>query len=175
MRSSLMMASRTIKSEKTYSNPNLMATKYKKVRILTKTESAYLAGIIDGEGTVALTRRNRNDQRQLSVTVSNTDRALLEYIMKIIGAGKITNKTMSMSHHSPAFTYHVSNRQALSLLHQIVRFLRTYKRERAHVALKGYLRVTTRNGKYSKELLLAKEKFNDSFFAFSSTNAKRLE
>ncbi|HEY4498775.1 MAG TPA: LAGLIDADG family homing endonuclease [Candidatus Paceibacterota bacterium] len=148
---------------------------YKKVRELKKEEAAYLAGIIDGEGTVTLTRRNRNDQRQLAVTVSSTDRHLLEYVLQIVGVGKITNKRMNRSNHSPAYTYQLSNRQALSLLKQIAPFLRTYKRDRARVVLDGYLKVTPRNGKYSTEMLGAKEKFNSAFFAFSSPNAKRLE
>ncbi len=150
-------------------------SEHKRVRTLTKTESAYLAGIIDGEGTVTLTYRNKSSQRQLAVTVSSTDRRLLEYILRIVGAGKITNKKISRVNHSPAYTFQISNRQALSMLKQIAPFLRTYKRERTRIALSGYLKVTPRNGKYSAEMLRAKGKFNDAFFAFSIPNAKRLK
>ena len=150
-------------------------SEYKRVHVLSKAESAYLAGIIDGEGTVTLTRRNKNAQRQLAVTITSTDRPLLEYVLQVIGVGKITNKKMHKSNHSPAYTYQVFNRQALSVLKQVVPFLRTYKRDRAQIALDRYLSVTPRNGKYSIEMLEAKEKFNDTFFAFSTPNAKRLK
>jgi len=148
---------------------------YKKVRVLTEAQSAYLAGIVDGEGTITLTRKNKDAQRQLAVTVSSTDRRLLEYILRIVGAGKITNKKMNRSNHSPAYTYQIFNRQALSLLKQTALFLQTYKMDRARIAINGYLDVTPRNGKYSPEMLRAKEKFNNAFFAFSTPNAKRLE
>ena len=148
---------------------------YKMVRILSEAESAYLAGIIDGEGTVTLSRRNKNDQRQLVVAISSTDNSLLMYLSEIVGAGKITNKRMHSPNHSPAYTYQLSNRQALSVLEQVAPFLRTYKRDRARIVLSGYLRVTPRNGKYSSKLLREKEKFNAAFFAFSTPNAKRLK
>lgn len=151
-----------------------MMAEYRKIKTLTEVEAAYLAGIIDGEGTVTLTRRNKDNQRQLAVTISSTDRNLLEYVLDIVGAGKITNKTMSRSNHSPAFTYQLYNRQALTLLKRVAPFLRTYKKDRTKIVLQDYLKVTPRNGKYSPDMLRAKEEFHKAFFAFSAPNAKRL-
>ncbi len=34
---------------------------YRKTKKLAPTEAAYLAGLIDGEGTITLSRRNRNN------------------------------------------------------------------------------------------------------------------
>jgi len=42
------------------------------VRILSTVDAAYLAGFIDGEGTVTLSRKHKNENRQLAVTISNT-------------------------------------------------------------------------------------------------------
>ncbi len=53
---------------------------YKEVNLLDQTDAAYIAGLIDGEGTVTLSRRHRNKNRQLVVSISNTDRPLLEYV-----------------------------------------------------------------------------------------------
>ncbi len=64
---------------------------YKEVNLLDQTDAAYIAGLIDGEGTVTLSRRHRNKNRQLVVSISNTDRPLLEYVLNAVGAGKITN------------------------------------------------------------------------------------
>ncbi len=36
-------------------------TTYKKVFKLTKTEAAYIAGFIDGDGTITLSRRHKNE------------------------------------------------------------------------------------------------------------------
>jgi hypothetical protein len=40
-------------------------TKYKLNNVLTATDAAYIAGLIDGEGTVTLTRKHKNENRQL--------------------------------------------------------------------------------------------------------------
>jgi len=104
---------------------------YRNTNQLNDVDAAYIAGLIDGEGTVTLTRKHRNENRQLAVTVSNTDSDLLEYLLDTVGAGKITGKRTARTHHTPSFTYALYNRQALSLLQQVTPFLRTYKAERA--------------------------------------------
>lgn len=43
---------------------------------MDQTVAAYIAGLIDGEGTLTLSRRHRNENRHLVVSVSNTDRPL---------------------------------------------------------------------------------------------------
>ncbi len=55
---------------------------------LSDVDSAYIAGLIDGEGTITLTRKHRNENRQLAISISNTDKGLLEFVLLTIGAGK---------------------------------------------------------------------------------------
>lgn len=57
---------------------------------LSIADAAYIAGIIDGEGTITLTRKHRNENRQLAVTISSNERYLLEFIRQTIGAGANT-------------------------------------------------------------------------------------
>jgi translation elongation factor EF-1alpha len=125
------------------------ANKHPNVAQLSSINAAYIAGLIDGEGTVTLTRKHRNENRQLAITISNTDKVLLEFVRSAIRAGKITSKRISQSHHTPSFTYAIYNRQALSLLEQVHPYLRTYKKERASVILQNYTKLTPRNGKYT--------------------------
>ena len=66
--------------------------KYRKVKKLSPEEAAYIAGLIDGEGTISLTRKHRGENRQLMVSISSTEQPLLQYVKKVIGAGRITNK-----------------------------------------------------------------------------------
>jgi hypothetical protein len=40
---------------------------YREVRLLSVAEAAYLAGLIDGEGTVTLSRKHAGDMRQLGL------------------------------------------------------------------------------------------------------------
>ena len=46
------------------------------VQTLSLQDAAYLAGLIDGEGTVTLTRKHRNENRQLAGSISNTEKTL---------------------------------------------------------------------------------------------------
>lgn len=142
--------------------------RYKLVNDLTCEEAAYLAGIIDGEGTIALSRRHAADRRQLVVSVANTERSLLEYIATTIGAGKITRKRIASDRHAPSFCYSLSNRQALSCLEQVAPYLRTYKRLRAELVLAHYIRLTPRNGKYTKALLEQRLEFENLFLGLTA-------
>jgi hypothetical protein len=39
--------------------------RYREVAPLSQVDAAYIAGLIDGEGTITLSRRHANDRRQL--------------------------------------------------------------------------------------------------------------
>jgi len=54
-------------------------------------EASYLAGIIDGEGTITLTKLHSKENRRPIISIASTDIELLEYIKSIIG-GNITKK-----------------------------------------------------------------------------------
>ncbi|MDE2051366.1 MAG: LAGLIDADG family homing endonuclease [Gammaproteobacteria bacterium] len=134
---------------------------------LSKSEAAYVAGIIDGEGTVTLTRTHRGENRRPIVSISSTELPLLLYVRRVVGAGRITRKARARTHHSPSFAYCLSSRQALSLLGQVSCYLRTYKSQRADLLLAEYLRVTPRNGRYTERQRLERASFEARFFALS--------
>ena len=135
---------------------------YRSTRTLQPCEAAYLAGLIDGEGTITLTRRHRNENRQLVVSISNNERPLLDYVKHTIGAGRITAKRTHSPNHAPSYTYCIDNRQALALVRQITPFLQTYKAERARLILQAYVSHTPRNGKYSSQQQQLREEFERS-------------
>lgn len=93
---------------------------YQTVKKLAPRDVGYLAGLIDGEGTITLSRRNLNKYRALVITVSNTEMSILKYVQEITGVGKITNKRITKANHTPSFTFQVANRQALATLGQFV-------------------------------------------------------
>jgi len=136
---------------------------YRQVHKLSHEEAAYIAGIIDGEGTISLSRRHRADNRQFVVSISSIEPQLLEYIRRTIGAGRITNKRTYRTNHTPSVTYVINNRQALALLEQVTPYLRTYKVLRAQLVLRDYLRLTPRNGKYTIIQLREREAFVEQF------------
>jgi LAGLIDADG endonuclease len=126
---------------------------------LSASQAAYVAGIIDGEGTITLTATHAGENRRLVISVASTERQLLEYLKRVIGVGKITAKRTYSSRHTPSHAYALTSRQALALMRQIVPYLRTYKRRRAELLLRDYLIMTPRNGKYSPALRIARTAF----------------
>ena len=134
---------------------------------MSSSEAAYVAGIVDGEGTITLTRMHRGENRRPVVSISSTELPLLLYVQSVVGAGKITSKVRAQSCHSPSYVYTVLSRQALLLLEQISAYLRTYKVQRARLLLKEYLCVTPRNGRYSTAQHKARQSLEDRFFAIS--------
>ena len=138
---------------------------YRLVNRLDARTAAYLAGLLDGEGTVTLTRVHRNENRRLVVCIANNDLALLKYVQVAVGAGRITRKRTYSDCHSPSFNYQITSRQALELLRQLLAHLRTYRRARAALALDCYLRLTPRNGRYTTEAVAAKEAFAQRLLA----------
>lgn len=143
---------------------------YKKTHQLNQTDAAYIAGLIDGEGSISLTRRHKNENRQLEISISNNDMNLLNYVLAAVGTGRIVKKKTYSEKHSPGASYLISNRQALDLLQQITPYLLTYKVKRANLLLNNYLRLTPRNGKYSESLKIERKKFESDFLAIKASS-----
>ena len=144
------------------------------VNRLAATDAAYIAGIIDGEGTISLTRRHPNENRQLEISISNTHIPLLKYVKACVGAGRITKKRTYQDNHTKSATYAISNRQALGLLEQVHGYLRTYKSKRAELILQNYLKLTPRNGRYTPELEKMRSDFIESFLRKNPTHRQNV-
>ena len=93
---------------------------------------------------------------------------MLEHVLEVVGVGKITNKATSSERHAPSYTYNISNRQALHLLEFVIPWLKSYKRERARLILRDYVRLTPRNGKYSAELKSERQRFESDVLALKA-------
>ena len=132
---------------------------------LPPQSAAYIAGLVDGEGTITLTAQHRGENRRLVVSICNTELPLLEYVRRQIGVGRITSKRTYSSKHSTSYTYVVASRQALALLAQLAPYLHTYKVRRARLALRHYLKLTPRNGKYTSAIKRARLRFETKLLA----------
>lgn len=132
---------------------------------MLETEKAYIAGIIDGEGSIMLTRFHKNQYHSPCVSISSTDIELLEWIKKTTGMGKIINKkNYNEEKHKNSYTYRVIYDDALSLLREIEPYLVIeQKKLRAQHILNNYKQITPRNGRYSDELRKLKEQFYIDF------------
>jgi hypothetical protein len=130
--------------------------------------SAYIAGLIDGEGTITLTRLHAGQNRRLVVSIANTELQLLTFVVDRFGAGKITRKRTTSVRHTPSWCFSVTSGQALALLRQVAPHLRSYKRRRAELALARYQALTPRNGKYTSALLAERRRFEHRLLSMNS-------
>lgn len=133
---------------------------------LEKWEASYIAGIIDGEGSITLTRMHENEFRRPLVSIASTDKDLLIYLKTLTG-GLITNKkNYKPEKHKNSFTLSIKKKEdVFKTLIYITPFLKIQqKKKRAEWILEQYDQVTPRNGKYSVDLLEAKFLFEKHFF-----------
>lgn len=89
------------------------------IRKLSEKESAYLAGIIDGEGSIKICGKNN---RSVRVTVANTDLQLIDWLREI-GGTIILNKRPTET-AKQAYIWNVSSwRTCHSILIQTIPFM----------------------------------------------------
>lgn len=109
-----------------------------------KEQIAYLAGIMDGEGTVALAKRSDRPSLKPTLHVGMTDLAVLELLRATFG-GSVRPKKVSAEHHKPQWVWRVYNRMAVDCIKQMRPYLIT-KGEAAD-ALLAYAAVNRKRGR----------------------------
>lgn len=90
---------------------------------------------------------------------------LLKWIKSVTDMCSIKRKkNYNAKKHTDSFTYTIKYNDAINILIQIESYLVIKnKKARAKLIIKKYKSVTPRNGKYSDEMLKAKEKFYKEF------------
>lgn len=107
---------------------------------LRDTDKAYLAGIVDGEGCISISKqiikRTPTPVYSLIVVVSLVNKDVLQYFKEITGLGSVKYgaKHESSDNSRTSYQWWVSSRQAEKLLVEIYPYLRI-KREQADIAL----------------------------------------
>jgi hypothetical protein len=118
--------------------------RYRRGRIgstFSDTEAAYIAGIMDGEGSIFLFQaRTRNNRIAIRMSVSNTDLDLLEWIREKTGIGSIVTKPSKNPKHKNANWWQANAEAAEHVLTQILPYL-VIKREQAEIALETQRRL----------------------------------
>lgn len=108
-------------------------------RIMTPTETAWLAGIVDGEGFICVTNK-RFPTPTFILGVSNTCRPLLTRILEVTGCGRLDDSTRGVDRMNPyasrSWKWCAMTANALILLEQMLPWL-IVKKSRAEKALAG--------------------------------------
>jgi len=127
-------------------------------------KEAYVAGIIDGEGTITLSRQRANEFRCPVVSVSSTTYEIMDYLKTHYGGFIVKHKTYK-DHHKQSWSWKVERTAAFKILADIQHYLLVpEKRHRCALILNTYKSVTPRNGKYTPDLIKQKQEFEYLFF-----------
>lgn len=102
------------------SNECQRASRYRRGAVakpLDSLDAAYLAGIVDGEGTIML--QPRRDTVSLSLTVSNTYMPLLDWIVERTAVGQIQRTRAATERHKATYFWRCNSDAAASVIEQI--------------------------------------------------------
>ena len=128
---------------------------------MTKEEKAYLAGLVDGEGTVTLARQSKSQQPQPRLAISNNSLELLEWVRRKPGCGVIIRRTPRKDWHNTSYVWQAQRAgSVLNVLTEIKPYL-ILKKAHAALLLSSYKACTPRNGKYTPDALDAKLRLVD--------------
>lgn len=87
-------------------------------------EAAYLAGIIDGEGSITLTRIHKNEHRRPCITIASTDKELLIYTKSLTGEIISNKKNYNPEKHKDSFTLNIKKKEkVISILTLVLPYL----------------------------------------------------
>lgn len=130
---------------------------------MTGTERGWLAGIIDGEGSVFMDRRGT--WRRPGMSVSSTDLEILLELKRLVG-GSIHSNKLHGKMKKPQWCWKYNGaRQVLAVLKKLSPLLRCpQKKARAEILLKEYTTVTPRNGFYTPAMRVKKADFERRFY-----------
>ena len=101
----------------------------KLINNMTNEQIAYLAGIIDGEGTISVSRKkDKTMKRKMSLrpflSVANTNLELIQWMYEITGLGQMSKLRISKNiKHTPFKRWTVWTRQAEQIVKLILPYL----------------------------------------------------
>ena len=121
-------------------------------------DAAYIAGILDGEGCITLSKKKDPTMKlgyglRPHIMVTNTNKSLIKYLrdttdLGIIYEGKLTNPK-----HKPNFRWQLWSLQAQSLLKEVLPYL-LIKRKQAELLLEYIDRCSGKKGGFLSASML---------------------
>lgn len=131
-----------------------------------KEHLIYTAGLIDGEGTITLSKTNASDKyRHPVVSVTSTSYELLEFLKDNFG-GHISVQKVYKETHKQSWSWAVSNDAAIKMIEQIYPFIKEKRKgNRAKMIIEQYKKLTVRNGKYTETQKQSKLDFETAFLS----------
>lgn len=131
------------------------------------TNHIYMAGLLDGEGTIGIARSDTKGRfRAPYISISSTTPEIIQWLKETYG-GHVSIQKTYQDHHKQAWSWKLRNLSDLyDLLDNVLPFmLEPDKIRRGTLILNEYKAVTPRNGKYTSEMLERKQEFESRFLS----------
>jgi len=118
-------------------------------RVLTPTEAAYLAGIVDGEGTLSVWKEKRpanvaGVRYKCTFTIAQASWEFLERMREMTGNGTVQKSNAGWKpHHKQVYTLTFKSHATQWVLPQILPYL-IRKRRQGELVMQFYKTLTTR-------------------------------
>jgi len=134
--------------------------------MLVATDAAYIAGILDGEGTISINFRNPravsrevNTQLTIQVCVTMTDYELIKWLREITDCGNIYSNPARQVHHKPTWSPRPGIADAYEIIAQCLPYMKTKRRQgEIYLELVEMRRTSTRSERnWTRQFDLATE------------------
>ena len=143
---------------------------------LTEAELGYLAGLLDGEGCINITKDGPRYYK-LQVTFSQTNEALLSHWQQRTGIGKVYLKPVRGRNRSDCWEWHMNHQRAATLLRAILPYV-ILKKQEATVAIE-FMDMCAKQlpsyhgGAMTDEMLETREAYKDKLHDLKAARAGR--
>lgn len=115
-----------------------------------KTDLAYAAALIDGEGHIGIVKRlSQNNTYCLRIEVANTFKAMPDWLLSKFGGGiskKVKGQTTGVDNRKDSYVWFCSTRTACSFLKLVLPYL-IVKKEQAKIALEFQTTILHQTGR----------------------------
>ncbi len=98
--------------------------------VLTNMDAAYIAGLIDGEGSITIAESGQDFR--LSLTITNTYRPVLEWVQERTGGSLASRR--NDKNRRPIHVLSINNKRVTQILRKIAPYM-IIKRQQAQIAL----------------------------------------
>lgn len=106
---------------------------------LSPIDAAYIAGFLDGEGSIMILPRAKSIN--VRVTATNCVRSVLDWLVEVTEVGAVVAKSSKNNNARQSYHYVCNAEAALTLLQQVHSYLKI-KREQADLAIDAHTRLS---------------------------------
>lgn len=126
---------------------------------MSKEDDLYMAGLLDGEGTIGIAF-NTGKNRSPYISVTSTTYEIVQWLVKTYG-GHIVKQKVYKDHHKQSWCWKISRKDLVfNVIDRVVPLMKEPEKVRRGMLIRAeYDLVTMRNGKYTPEQAAAKQDF----------------